>query len=258
MIKKYTLPLLLLFFLSSCLNSKKFKNEMQLFQKGLDSIATYQYNDLTIKAGDNLLVKAYTLATNNQEQVTIFNFGGTGKNDGLYTVNNQGQIDLPKIGLLAVEGLTLKELKKTLQEKWRPFVKDIGVNVQLEDITINLIGEFRSSGAKKFKTEKVTLIDAIAAGGGLTDDGKRDDILVIREVNGKRTIYKVDFRDANFYNSPIYQLQQNDLIVVLANENKFAQRALQEFNLKTNPILTYIGFFNILLSLVLLVITLNR
>ena len=145
-----------------------------------------------------------------------------------------------------------------MQEKWAPFVKDIGVNVQLEDITINLIGEFRSPGAKKFKTEKVTLIDAISAGAGLTDDGKRDDILVIREVNGKRTIYKVDFRDARFYNSPVYQLQQNDLVVVSANDFKFDQRAFQVFNLKTNPILTYVSFFNILLSVVLLVITLNR
>lgn len=256
--KNSCIALLGLIFLSSCLNSKKYKNEQQLFQKGLDSIATYQYKDFTLKAGDNLLVKAYTLATNNQEQVTVLNFGGTGKNDGLYTVNNQGQIDLPKIGLLAVEGLTLKELKKILQDKWSPFVKDIGVNVQLDEITINLLGEFRSPGAKKFKTEKVTLIDAISAGGGLSDDGKRDDIMVIREANGKRTIYRIDLRDAQFYNSPVYQLQQNDLLVAGANDFKFKQRALQEFNFKTNPIFTYSNFFNIILGITLLIISLNR
>jgi polysaccharide biosynthesis/export protein len=250
--------LFLLVFFSSCLNVKKYRDEMQLFQKGLDSIGTYQYTDLKIKAGDNLIVKVYTQATNNQEQATILNMGGMGKTDGTYWVNNQGQIDLPKIGLQKVEGLTMKELKKMLLEKWTPFIKDIGVNVQLEEITVNLLGEFRNAGAKKFKTEKITIIDAITAGNGLTDDGKRNDVLLIREENGKRTIYKIDFRDAQLYNSPAFQLQQNDLIVAGMNDFKFRQRASADFNQKLSPILTYMGFFNFALGIAILITTLSN
>ena len=231
---------------------------MQLFQKGLDSIGTYQYHETTIKPGDNLIVKVYTQATNNQEQATVLNMGGLGKSDGTYMVNLQGQIDFPRIGLQKVEGLTTKELKQLLINKWTPYIKDIGVNVQLEEITINMIGEFKGPGVKKFKKETVTLMDALAEANGFTDEGLRKEVLIIREENGKRNVYKVDFRDAKLYNSSVYQLQQNDLVVAGISEIKFEQKASQNFTQKFGPVLTFIGLFNFVLSIVILVSTLNR
>jgi len=248
----------LVFLFTSCLNTKKYKNEMQLFQKGLDSIGTYQYHETTIKPGDNLIVKVYTQATNNQEQANVLNMGGLGKTDGTYLVNLQGQIDLPRIGLQKVEGLTTKELKQLLINKWTPYIKDIGVNIQLDEIAINMIGEFKAPGIKKFKKETVTLMDAVVLAGGFSDDGLRNDVFVIREENGKRNVYKVDFRDAKLYNSPVYQLQQNDLLVAGINDNKFQQRASQSFNLKFTPILTFFGLFNFVLGIAILIVTLNR
>jgi len=231
---------------------------MQLFQKGLDSIGTYQYHETTIKPGDNLIVKVYTQATNNQEQAMVLNMGGLGKTDGTYLVNLQGQIDLPRIGLQKVEGLTTKELKQLLINKWTPFVKDIGVNVQLEEITINMIGEFKAPGIKKFKKETVTLFEALSEASGFTDDGLRNDVLVIREENGKRNVYKIDFRDAKLYNSPVYQLQQNDLLVASINDSKFQQRASQNFTQKFGPVLTLLGLFNFVAAIAILIVTLNR
>ena len=231
---------------------------MQLFQKGLDSIGTYQYKETTIKPGDNLLVKVYTQATNNQEQATVLNMGGLGKTEGTYQVNLQGQIDLPKIGLQKVDGLTTKQVKVLLINKWAPFVKDIGVNVQLEEITVKMIGEFKSPGVKKFKKEQVTLIDAFSEAGGLSDDGLRNDVLVIREENGERKIYKVDFRDAKLYNSPVYQLQQNDLIVAGINDSKFQSRAAQSFSQKFGPLLTVLGLFNFVIGITLLIGTFSK
>ncbi len=231
---------------------------MQLFQKGLDSIGTYQYKETNIKPGDNLIVKVYTQATNNQEQATVLNMGGLGKSEGTYQVNLQGQIDLPKIGLQKVEGLNTKQIKALLISKWSPYVKDIGVNVQLEEITVNMIGEFKSPGVKKFKKEQVTLMDAFSEANGLTDDGLRNDVLVIREENGERKVYKVDFRDAKLYNSPIYQLQQNDLIVAGINDFKFQQRASQSFTQKFGPLLTILGLFNFVIGITLIIITLSK
>ncbi len=232
---------------------------MELFQKGLDSsVANYQYKPLKIKAGDNLQINVFTQASNNQEQTTVINMGGAGKSTGLYIVNNEGQIDFPKIGLVTVEGITVSELKALLQSKWSPFIKDLMVNVQLQNITVNFLGEFKTPGAKIFTSEKITLIDAISVAGGLTDDGKRNDILVIREEQGQRKTYRIDFRDASFYNSPVYQLQQNDLVYAGMNESKFRQRANQEFTQKTAPVLTFISFFNVALTIVLLITTLSK
>ncbi|MGL1765648.1 SLBB domain-containing protein, partial [Vibrio parahaemolyticus] len=77
------------------------------------------------------------------------------------------------------------------------------VNVQLQNFTVNVIGEVRNPGTKTFTSEKVTIVDVIAASGGFGDDGKRNDILVIREDAGNRSVHKIDFRDAHFYNSPV-------------------------------------------------------
>ncbi|MEI6523528.1 MAG: polysaccharide biosynthesis/export family protein [Bacteroidota bacterium] len=249
---------LLVFLLTGCLNTKKYRDEMQLFQKGLDSIGTYQYKETTLKPGDNLIIKVYTQATNNQEQATVLNMGGLGKTEGTYQLNLKGQIDLPKIGLQKVEGLTTKQVKALLITKWAPFVKDIGVNVQLEEITVNMIGEFRSPGVKKFKKEQVTLMDAFAEAGGLSDDGLRNDVLLVREENGDRKVYKIDFRDAKLYNSPFYQLQQNDLIVAGISDSKLIQRASQNFTQKFGPVLSVLSLLNFAIGITLLIVTLSK
>jgi polysaccharide export outer membrane protein len=257
--KKLFLYLAIILTATSCLNTKKFKDEMQLFQRGLDSsVENYKFTDLKLKAGDNVIISVYTLATNNQDQTTVLNLGGMGKTNGTYQVNVDGQIDLPKIGLLKVEGLTLKELKAQLISKWSAYVKDIGVNVQLQQLTVNIIGEVKSPGSKSFLSEKVTLLEAIASVSGITDDAKRNDILVIRESQGKRIVYKVDLRDASFYNSPAYQLQQNDLIVVGMSDIKFKQRAYADFNQQFTRVFAFVSFLNIALGITTLIITLNR
>lgn len=205
-----------------------------------------------------MIISVYTQATNNQDQATILNLGGMGKTNGTYSVNVDGQIDLPKIGLTKVEGLTLKELKSQLINKWSVYVKDVGVNVQLQNFVVNVIGEVKIPGAKIFTSEKVTILDVIAASGGFNDDGKRNDVLIIREEAGSRTVHKIDFRDAHFYNSPAYQMQQNDLVFVGASDFKFRQRSVQDLSQKTTLALTFIAFFNFAVSIALLVANLNR
>lgn len=232
---------------------------MQLFQKGIDtSIEKYKLEELKIKAGDNVIISVYTQASNNQDQATILNLGGIGKTNGTYLVNVSGQIDFPKIGLMKVEGLTLKELKAMLINRLSVFVKDVGVNVQLQNFVVNVIGEVKIPGAKTFTSEKVTIVDVIAASGGFGDDGKRNDIMIIREEAGNRTVHKIDFRDAHFYNSPVFQMQQNDLVFVGASDFKFRQRSVQDLSQKTTLALTFIAFFNFAVSIALLIANLNR
>ncbi len=241
------------------MNTKKFRDEMQLFQRGLDSsTAKYSLQGLRLKVGDNVIISAYTQATNNQDQATILNLGGMGKTYGTYSVNVDGQIDLPKIGLMKVEGLTLKELKAQLINRWSLYVKDIGVNVQLQNFTVNVIGEVRNPGTKTFTSEKVTIVDVIAASGGFGDDGKRNDILVIREDAGNRSVHKIDFRDAHFYNSPVYLMQQNDLVVVGMSDFKFRQRATSDINQRFSTTFLFMSFFNFALGIAILISTLNK
>jgi len=232
---------------------------MQLFQRGIDSsTATYAYKELKIKPGDNISVNVFTQATNNQEQASLLNLFSNGKTNGVYLVDLYGKVEFPKIGATQVAGLTIKELKQLLTGKWSPLVKNIVVNVQFQDITVNVIGEVRSPGSKQFTKETVNLIEVLAAVGGVTDDAKRSDILIIREEDGKRLVNKVDLRDASFYNSPFFQMQQNDLIVVGTSDYKFRMRANIDYNQRFTTAFTFINIFNFILGMAILISTLTK
>ena len=64
----------------------------------------------------------------------------------------------------------------------------------------------------------VTFLDALAAAGDLTVYGRRDNVMITREVDGKLQIARLNLRDANLYTSPYYYLQQNDVIYVSPNK----------------------------------------
>lgn len=250
--------LLVVLFLTSCGNIKQIEQSYQLFQTGFDSLPNFEYKALKLKEGDNITIQVYTVATTNQEQVAIFNLqGGTGKSGG-YTLNNQGEIFLPKIGKLKVVGMTCNELKEVLVSDWSKYIKDIVVDVQLGGFSINILGEVESPGTKKFTSERANIIDAISQSGGLSDEGQRDNIMLVREDNGKRTTYRLDIRDAKIYQSPAFQLQQNDMIYVGANNRKFQTIKNNIFQQNVVPITTISNLAFIVVNFILVLAALNR
>lgn len=239
--KRFFLYLLLIYSLSSCINVKKIEKSYELFQTGLDSLGSFEYKELKLKEGDNISIQVYTTATQDQSQVLLFNLPGSGAKAGSYTVNNLGTIELPKMGSVKVIGLTCNQVKEIVKNEWSKYVKDIALDVQLNGFFVNVLGEVKSPGNKSFKSEKATVIDAISQSGGLSDDGKRENIILIREENGKRTTYKIDLRDASVYQNPAFQLQQNDMIYVSASERKFQNIRNANFQQTVMPIASLSG-----------------
>jgi polysaccharide export outer membrane protein len=150
----------------------------------------------------------------------LFNIGSGDSSSASYIVNAAGTIEMPMIGNIKAAGLTVVQLQTVLAEKLVNYVKDPIVKVKYAQFIINMLGEIRSPGTKSFLTDNVTILDAISAGGDLTDFAKREDIMVIREEGGRRKYFKVDLKSAGIFQSPVYQLQPHDLIYVPANKNK--------------------------------------
>ena len=221
--KIFILAVCTAFFFSSCLNLKEVEKSYQLFQTGFDSSSTFAYKPLKLKQGDAIVVQTYSVASANQEQVGIFNLPGAGNKAATYTLNNLGMIDLPKLGTFKADGLTCKQIKDTLTAEWGKYVRDLSVDVQLTGFSVNVLGEVPSQGVKLFKNERANIFDAIGAAGGLGETGKRNDIMVVREDSGKRTSYFLDITNAKIYQSPAFQLLQNDVVYVGANDRKFRQ-----------------------------------
>lgn len=135
-----------------------------------------------------------------------------------YIVNTQGYIDIPSIGPLKVEGLTTSQLTDSLISIISRTVVDPNVRVQLVNFSVNVIGEVKNPGRFKVNNQRISILDAIAMAGDLTEYGKRDGILLIRESDGKRTVHKLNLNSADILDSPYFYLRQNDVVYIEPNK----------------------------------------
>ena len=206
-------------FITSCGSSKKIGTDYIYFRGGKDTVTTQQ-KETIIQPYDLLSIQVYS-KMQNQEQAAIFNIPASSNNlpQG-YQVNASGNIDMPVIGTIRVAALNKNQLQTLLEQRLVSYVKNPTVLVRFLEFTINVLGEVRAPGAHKFFVDRVTIIDAISAAGDLTDQGKRDDVTVIREENGKRIYYKVDLRNRDVFESNVYVLQPNDVVYVSPTRNK--------------------------------------
>lgn len=136
-----------------------------------------------------------------------------------YTVNSNGDIDFPVIGTLHIVGLTRGQIAAMIKEKLisEDLVKDPVVTVDFLNLSFSVMGEVNRPGRFNIDRDQVTLFEALSMSGDLTIVGRRDRVFVTREFDNKRTTYRVDLRSAELFNSPIYYIQQNDVIYVEPN-----------------------------------------
>lgn len=150
-----------------------------------------------------------------------------------YLVDKNGEISFPQLGKIKVTGKNRIELEFFLEEKLKGFLPDVKANVQLVNFRVSVLGEVRQPGEYRMNREKVSIFQALGMAGDLTIHGKRDDIKLMREVNGVVKYYSIDITNKDIISSPTYYLQQNDVIYVSPNKPKVNASA-------SSPTATYI------------------
>lgn len=156
-------------------------------------------------------------------------------NTSAYTVDSQGNIDFPVLGELHVGGMTRKEVSTMIKDRLvrEDLVKDPIVTVEFINLHFTAIGDISSPGQYAIGNDQINLFEAIAMAGDLNITGKRDAVYVIREEDGHRITHKVDLRSADVFDSPVYYLQQNDIIYVEPNGMKAGQSTVNENSWKS-------------------------
>jgi len=139
-----------------------------------------------------------------------------------YTVNAEGYVNMPIIGDVKLAGLTRTEAISLLKEKLSKYIVNPGVNVNFVNFRITVLGEVRNPGSFTVQNERITLLDALGLAGDLTIKGKRDNVIVIRETNGKKEKIVLDLTSDAVLNSPAYYLAQNDVVYVEPNSAQVA------------------------------------
>lgn len=137
-----------------------------------------------------------------------------------YIVDSNGDIDFPVIGKVKANGKTLEELRDYLKEKLSNYIINPNVSLRNTNYKVTVLGEVSRPGTYNIPEAQTTLLSALGLAGDLTIYGKRTDILILRNIDGNVSKERIDITKADFINSPYYNLKQNDVIVVGANETK--------------------------------------
>ncbi len=213
--------LLLPVYLISCGTQQKIPNYLQNLSDTSD-LGAVHIPELKIKKNDQLYIQIYSASTRPELSDAPYNLpslsGGstTGGVNG-YLVDNHGNIEYPRIGVVKAEGLTRLELadviKRRINEK-DSVLTDPAVIVRFLNLKVTVVGEVNSQGLISMPGERLTILEAVGLAGGLTDYGQKERVKVIREVDGRREVGIVDLSDEKLFESPYYNLMQNDVVMV--------------------------------------------
>lgn len=206
--------------LSSCSTPKDIAY-FQDFNAG-KSIIVQNPVEIKFKADDEIRIQ---VSTSRQELSQLFSLssGSSGGEGGSrYTIDSDGYIRFPMLGQIHVAGLNRQELQESIRNMImeKDLVKDPIVTVDYSNLYVIVLGDV-GAGRVEIDRDKFTILDALATQGDLDITGQRTNVKVIRENYGKKTVYEVNLCSAeDLYASPVYYLQQNDVIYVEMNKMK--------------------------------------
>lgn len=230
--KKFIFPILLsLFVLSSCKTAEKIIYLQDLQPN--ESVATQPIATLKLVPGDKVGIVVTSAAT--PELATRYNLqsngtgGGQNQDNLRYTIDENGNIDLLGVGRTKIGGLTRSEAAEKIQAIFRNgILNDAVVTVAAYNRYITILGEVGSPGRIEMQRDNMTILEAIGTAGDLTITGRRDAIKVIRQEGNVSKTYLVDLRKKDIFNSPVYNLQQNDIIIVEPNKVRIGQSTIND------------------------------
>lgn len=189
-------------------------------------LSIQNYSPLTLQKNDILSI---TVRAFDQELALPFNFASDER--GLvqtispintFQVDENGEIDFPVLGKIALEGKTINQAKDTLNLLLKDYLEAPNVNMRLINFKVSVLGEVRSPGSFSIDSDRLTLLEALALAEDLTPYANATNILVIREQNGSRTLGEINLQSTDFINSAFYYLRQGDVIYVEPRKDKRA------------------------------------
>ena len=212
--------LLMIILLASCISQKKMEYFREM-EKQDSTKTTYNNKRLEyylIQPGDNLYIrvvstesKAYTFE---QERGAVNYYTEAGIYLNSYSVTDSGYVNFPLIGKIFVHNKTVNELRVSLQHHVDEYVKNTTVIVKLANFRVTLLGEFYRPGKYMVYQDNITIFQAIAMAGDMTDYAKRSEVVLVRQTKTGSKMYHLNLNDQNILESNFYYLMPNDIVYV--------------------------------------------
>ena len=214
--------LIICLILSSCVSNKK----IVYFQGVQGAIEDSKITEAKIQPNDNLLILVSSPKVEVSDIFNSINISGTGNpsQESLalqgYIVDQNGYINFPILGPVKLGGLTKNEAIDALQNKISEYVVDATVNIRFLNFRVTVLGEVNKPGVYTITNEIISLPEALGLAGDMTIHGRRNNVLICRDVNGKKEFYQMDMTSPDVFKSSNYYLQQNDIVYVQPNKAK--------------------------------------
>lgn len=198
-------------------------------------------------------ILSITVSSLNPEATAVFNVpntGGTTTENAGYLVNSDGNIEFPFLGSIKADGLTKEQLKaditKRLEEK--QLLKAPIVTIRFLNYRVTVLGEVRNPAVLTIPNEKISLLQAIGMAGDLTINARRDNVLIIREEAGVKTLKRLNLNSDELLNSPYYYLMSNDIVYVEPNKNAIKSTRLMNSQMWVSVTMGVLSLLIILLD----------
>jgi polysaccharide export outer membrane protein len=187
--------------------------------------------ELRIQKNDLLSIQVYSASSKREISDVPYNLptsgaGGQGTSSNGFLVDINGNIEYPVIGIIHAEGLTKLQLADLIKKKINEtdtVLADPSIIIRFLNYKVTVVGQVGKEGVIPVSGERITILEAVGLAGGITDYGKKNDVKVIREIDGKREIGVVDLSSKDLFESPYYNLMQNDYVIVYPTRQKAKQ-----------------------------------
>ena len=216
--KNYLLILLVIGALASCTSQKK----LIYFQHGevikLDTASLFQPFELKIYPNDIIQVQLYSINPDALPSLSLTMDKTYADNRSVYEkgfiVDNRGYITIPLLGDIYIAGLTLDGAKQKILIEYKKYIESPTITIRKLSFRISILGEVNKPGLMYVDGEKITLIEAIAMAGDLTNFADRTEIKIIRTIEGKNSEIIIDFTNKEtIFPYPIY-LHPDDIVYI--------------------------------------------
>ena len=211
--------------------------------------------DPTLSAMFNLVVMSDRMAENTTLSTgsgTLRASSNSAAGISKYTVNPEGYIDFPVLGMLKVAGMTRSELAGFIKGELmgRDLAKDPVITVEFVNMGVSMMGEVSRPGLYDLNQDQINILEALSMAGDLTLQGKRENVAVLRETDGELKTYRLDLTNfKELSESPAFYLKQGDIVYVEPTDLKKRQTTTNGNNVYTT------GFWISIASLLTSIVT---
>ena len=121
------------------------------------------------------------------------------------------------------------------------------------NLGFSVLGEVNVPGRYKIDRDRFTILEALALAGDLTINAERENVVLVRQEDGKDRVYVLNLLDAKqLYSSPAFFLQQGDMIYVKPNDKRVRESTINGNNVRSASF--WFSVTSMLTSVVLLVL----